>query len=232
MKKVLKIGLLGSSGRIGSGIIKLLEKDEQLFIVQNISRQQLIDKGLSLEDVDVIIDFSLPQATLQLVKLLKEKKISMPMMIGTTGFSQYQWEELHEFAITSPIIQTSNTSLSIGLICQFAKNASMILGKNYEILISEVHHKNKIDSPSGTAKMLVQACVDGCSNPPHIQASRIGDVKGVHEVTFFGPYDRITVRHEADDRQLFCEGAVTLAKWIVDQKPGQLYSIQDFLIRN
>ncbi|MBA4249246.1 MAG: hypothetical protein C0432_00800 [Candidatus Puniceispirillum sp.] len=232
MKKVLKIGLLGSSGRIGSGIIKLLENDDQSFIVQKISRQQLIDKDLFLEEVDVIIDFSLPEATCLLLKRLREKKISKPMMIGTTGFSQDQWNELHEYASTSPVIQTSNTSLSIGLICQFAKNAAVVLGKNYEILISEVHHKHKVDSPSGTAKMLAQSCIDGFSNPPYIQALRIGDVKGVHEITFFGPYDRITIRHEADDRQLFCEGAVTLAKWIVNQKPGQLHSIQDFLIRN
>lgn len=229
MKKPLRIALLGASGRMGSGIIDLAENSSSFMISKKITRQQLDEKILSLDDVDVVIDFSLPQATLQLIRFFKDHKIHKPLMIGTTGFDDDQWEEIHEISKDCPVIQTSNTSLSIGLICQFAEKAASVLGKDYEILITEVHHKHKVDSPSGTAKMLAQACVKGGAHEPHIQASRIGDVKGMHEITFFGPYDRIVIRHEADDRQLFCKGALTLAQWIINQSPGKLFSIQDFL---
>lgn len=229
MKKPLRIALLGSTGRIGSGIIQLVEADDKYVISQKITRQQLEEKMMSFEDVDVIVDFSLPKATIQLITFLKENKINKPLMIGTTGFDDDQSREIHQIAKECPVIQTSNTSLSIGLMCQFAEKASSILGKDYEILITEVHHKHKVDSPSGTAKMLAQACMNGGAREPHIQASRLGDVKGTHELTFFGPYDRIVIRHEADDRQLFCKGALILAQWITDQSPGKLFSIQDFL---
>ncbi|MCM8817888.1 MAG: 4-hydroxy-tetrahydrodipicolinate reductase [Candidatus Omnitrophica bacterium] len=255
-----KINLIvsGAGGRMGSLIIKLAQKDESFFVKGGIEAKKhpLVGKKLDgieiydnlekvLEEKDVLIDFSVPSATMDFIKTVKEKRSKI--VIGTTGFSKNQIEEIKKTANYIPIFLSPNMSLGVNLFFEIIKYATHLL-KNYEIEIAEVHHHFKKDAPSGTAKKIAEIiCNERKLNQGKIlkygrngitgerkfeeigvHCLRIGDIVGEHYVYFGGTGEIIEISHRCYDRSVFALGALNTAKYIYKKKNG-LYSMEDYI---
>ncbi|MBD5641818.1 MAG: 4-hydroxy-tetrahydrodipicolinate reductase [Desulfovibrio sp.] len=195
----------------------------------------------------VAIDFTSPQATLE--NLAAATEYDCPVVIGTTGFSEAQKRELEQYAEKIPCLWSANMSIGVNVLMRLLPGLASALGPAYDIEMSEIHHRHKKDAPSGTALMLGEAlaksrgwdlaetrisCRDGLigARPEKqigIQAIRGGDVVGIHTVYFLGPGETIELRHQAESRENFGQGALRAAKWLSGQKPGRLYSMQDVI---
>ena len=195
----------------------------------------------------VIIDFTAPEVSLASARIAVER--GMALVIGTTGLSSQQLEILQNLATKTPILWSSNMSIGINVMRKVLPELVKALGSDYDMEIMEIHHKHKKDSPSGTALTLAESLAKAknwdlqnvrCSSrdgligerPQQqigVQALRGGDVVGVHTVYFMGPGERIEVTHHAHSRENFARGALRAAAWLVDQKPGKLYGVQDML---
>jgi 4-hydroxy-tetrahydrodipicolinate reductase len=249
----MKIGITGCKGRVGKILIdELLTgnwKNMQLsggtsrnpahtdfFVTSN--AEELFTKS------DAIIDFTLPEATMQHAKLAAQhKKI---LVIGTTGLSTSQENELENAAQKTPIIYAANMSLGVNLLAALVEQAAKALSPDgWDIEVFESHHHNKIDAPSGTALLLGKAAAKGRETqlPTTIPSDRNGkrqegeigfsvarggDVVGEHTVFFFGQGERIELTHRATNRALFARGALKAAEW-AKGKPAGLYSMRDVL---
>jgi 4-hydroxy-tetrahydrodipicolinate reductase len=199
-----------------------------------------------LEACDGIIDFTIPKATLALVPLTAaHKKIHV---IGTTGIDAAGDEQIRSAAAQTTIIKTGNFSLGVNLLAALVKKAAATLGQDFDIEVLEMHHRMKIDAPSGTALLLGKAAADGRDVALKDKAVRVrdghtgarnagdigfatlrgGSVVGDHTVIFAGNGERLELRHVAESRELFARGAVKAALWAKGQKPG-LYSMMDVL---
>lgn len=192
---------------------------------------------------DAVIDFTAPDSTLDLAKAIaKQGGIHI---IGTTGFTPAQQKQLAPFAGKARIVQSGNFSLGVNLLEKLVEQASKALDASYDIEIFEAHHKLKKDAPSGTALMLGRAAAkgravkledkkaidrDGERKKGDIGFSvvRGGDIVGIHEVTFAGPGEMITLKHQGFSRDIYANGAIRAATWAAKKKPG-LYSMQDVL---
>ena len=170
------------------------------------------------------------------------------MVIGTTGFTKKEENIIKKFSKKIPILKAGNMSLGVNLLMYLTEIASKSLGNNFLSKVYEVHHKHKIDYPSGTALMLGKGIADGknkkfyrlmgkkyfnkknfpYSNKINFNSIRKGEVIGEHEVKFSSGKEIIRLNHESFDRALYSEGALTAAKWLVKKKPG-LYSMRDLL---
>ena len=200
----------------------------------------------SLGKVNLIIDFTVPKCTLQVLKIAS--KLKKKVVIGTTGFTKEQEKLIKKFSKKIPILKAGNMSLGINLLMYLTEIASGSLGKKYLSKIFEVHHKHKKDYPSGTALMLGKGIAVGKSknfynllgkkylnkktfpygNKINFNSVRRGEIIGEHEVKFSSGKEIITLNHEAFDRALYSEGALSAAKWLMTKKPG-LYSMRDLL---
>ncbi len=197
------------------------------------------------EFADVAIDFSLPEGTMHHLPILRRKGI--PAVIGTTGLTESQLAELADAAGEVPIVHAGNYSTGINLLCRLVAEAANILGEEFDVEISETHHRFKQDAPSGTAIMLARAVcgvrgVDygeaatlgrGGRQPRKegeigIHALRVGDTVGEHSVHFGNQGETITLSHSAHTRDTFIRGALRAAKWVAGKKPG-LYDMADVL---
>ena len=195
---------------------------------------------------DVIIDFTVPKCTLEILKIaLKLKK---RVVIGTTGFTQKEELLIKKYSKKIPILKAGNMSLGVNLLMYLTEIASGSLGDNYLSKVFEIHHKHKKDYPSGTALMLGKGIADGKSKDLYnimgkkflnkssfpygkkinFNSIRKGEIIGEHEVTFSSGKEIITLNHEAFDRALYSDGALIAAKWIKNKKAG-LYSMRDLL---
>ena len=202
-------------------------------------------------DIDVVIDFTQPDATLHHCALAQAHK--KPLVIGTTGLSEGQEAQLRRHAMHCPILFAANMSLGVNLLMSLVEKASAALGSDFDVEILEMHHKHKKDSPSGTALALGKAVATGRDLPAsaatdHADRSRMGErepgsigyavlrggtVAGEHSVIFAGADERISLTHLAGDRYIFARGAVQAAIWLVDHfantgKAG-LYDMQHVL---
>lgn len=195
----------------------------------------------------VAIDFTTPDAAMDTAGLAA--LLSTPLVIGTTGFSEEQKSKLEEFARVSPVLWSANMSIGVNVLLDLLPRLTKALGPAYDIEIMEMHHRRKKDAPSGTALMLGEAaassrswslgqtrrsCRDGLigergDREIGIQALRGGDVVGIHSVYFLGPGEIIEIRHQAETRENFAQGALRAARWLQDQTPGRLYSMQDVI---
>ena len=196
--------------------------------------------------VDVVIDFTIPAATLAHAKLAAEHGTAM--VIGTTGLSEADMAEIAAAAENTAIVHAGNMSLGVNLLVVVAEQVAAALGSDYDIEVLEMHHKHKIDAPSGTALMLGKAAAQG-RGVDHGDAAvmsregetgarpegaigyatlRGGDVIGDHSVIFAGPGERIELTHKAGDRRLFGAGAIRAALWTEGKAPG-LYTMRDVL---
>tara|TARA_B100000886_G_scaffold334677_1_gene290575 strand:- start:1382 stop:2155 length:774 start_codon:yes stop_codon:yes gene_type:complete len=255
MKKI-NLAITGCMGRMGKSLIKSSKKNKDFKIVsltEKYDTQKKIE-GIqiknnnkeSLRRANVIIDFTLPKSTLALLKIaVGEKK---RVVIGTTGFTQKEENLIKKYSKKIPILKAGNMSLGVNLLMYLTEITSRSLGKNFLSKVYEIHHKNKIDYPSGTALMLGKGIADGKNKKLssligrkylnknsfpfgkkiNFNSRRMGNVIGKHEVKFSSGKEIITLDHESFDRSLYSEGALLAAKWLMKKKPG-LYSMRDLL---
>jgi len=255
MKKI-KLAITGCMGRMGQQIIKST-KSNRNFTVTVLTENRLINKkingiNISLNDektfkkADVIIDFTIPKCTFEVLKIAS--KLKKKVVIGTTGFTKKEENLIKRYSRKIPILKAGNMSLGINLLMYLTEIASASLGNNYLSKVFEVHHKHKKDHPSGTALMLGRGIAVGKNKDfyqligkkylnkksfPYgkkinFNSIRKGEIIGEHEVKFSSGKEIITLNHEAFDRALYSEGALTAAKWLNKKKPG-LYSMRNLL---
>ena len=200
----------------------------------------------ALKKADVIIDFTAPKCTFEVLKIAS--KLKKKVIIGTTGFTKREESLIKNFSKKIPILKAGNMSLGINLLMYLTEITSASLGNNYLSKVFEIHHKHKKDYPSGTALMLGKGIAVGknknfykligkkflnkktfpYSKKINFNSIRKGEIIGEHEVKFSSGKEIITLNHEAFDRALYSEGALTAAKWLNKKKPG-LYSMRNLL---
>ena len=255
MKKI-NLAVTGCMGRMGQQIIKSAKSDKSFKLValtesRNIKRKMngikiVENTEQSLGKANLIIDFTVPRCTLQVLKIAS--KLKKRVVIGTTGFTKEQEKLIKKFSKKISILKAGNMSLGINLLMYLTEITSSSLGKKYLSKIFEVHHKHKKDYPSGTALMLGKGIAVGKNknfynllgkrylnkktfpygNKINFNSIRKGKIIGEHEVKFSSGKEIITLNHEAFDRALYSEGALSAAKWLMNKKPG-LYSMRDLL---
>ncbi len=252
----IKLGITGCMGRMGKQLIKSSKKDKN-FKLTTLTENIEISKKISgikpelnslnsLKKVDVIIDFSVPKCTLEILKIAA--KLKKKVVIGTTGFTKKEEKLINNFSKKIPILKAGNMSLGINLLMYLTEIASRSLGNNFNSKILEIHHKYKKDHPSGTALMLGKGIAAGkkknfynivgkkflnkknfpYSKKINFNSIRKGEIIGEHEVKFSSGKEIISLNHEAFDRALYSEGALTSAKWLMNKKVG-LFSMRDLL---
>jgi len=255
MKKI-NLGITGCMGRMGQQLIKSVKLDKNFKLIALTESKEINKKihGIqikrnsinTLKKTNLIIDFSVPKCTLEVLKIAI--KLKKRVVIGTTGFSKKEELLIKNYSKKIPILKAGNMSLGINLLMYLTEIASGSLGKNFLSKIFEIHHKHKKDYPSGTALMLGKGIADGKNkdlyniigkkflnkkNIPYgkkinFNSIRKGEIIGEHEVKFSSGKEIITLNHEAFDRRLYSDGALTAAKWLIKKKPG-LYSMRDLL---
>jgi len=204
------------------------------------------DAAAALANADVLIDFTSPTATLQNVATAAQA--GKPAVVGTTGLNETERAKLAEFARQIPIVFAPNTSVGVNLLFKLTQQVAKTLGLDYNVEITEVHHNQKVDAPSGTAVRLAERAAEGLgleypgeaiygregmtgkrpSRQIGVHTLRGGDVVGEHTVAFFGNGERIELTHRAHSRDTFARGALVAARFAAKAKPG-LYDMQDVL---
>ena len=255
MKKI-NLSISGCMGRMGQQLIKSSKKNKNFKLVtltENRSVNKKFDgikpelnSDKAFKKTDVIIDFTTPQCTLEILRIAS--KLKKKVVIGTTGFNRSQENQIKKYSKKIPILKAGNMSLGINLLMYLTEIASGSLGKNFLSKVFEIHHKHKKDYPSGTALMLGKGIATGKNksfytllgkkflnkksfpygNKINFNSIRRGEIIGEHEVKFSSGKEIITLNHEAFDRALYADGALTASKWIMKKKPG-LYSMRDLL---
>jgi len=179
---------------------------------------------------DVVIDFSLPEATEQVLQAVVAS--AKPLVCGVSGLQEAQMLTLQAAAQTVPLVFDRNMSLGVAVLERSVRQAAASLGPAFEVQISEVHHVHKKDSPSGTALKLGEAIIeargDASIDTVKFDVQRRGEVPGDHEVLMRSETELLSFRHSVTTRQVFVDGALRAARWVAEQAPGQ-YSMQDVL---
>ncbi len=255
MKKI-NLAITGCMGRMGQQLIKSTKKNKNFKLISLTENKRINKKiaGIKLglnnieafKKANVIIDFTIPKCTIEVLKIAT--KLRKKVVIGTTGFSKKEESLIRKFSKKISILKAGNMSLGVNLLMYLTEITSKSLGSDFLSKIYEVHHKRKIDYPSGTALMLGKGIADGknknlyslmgkkylnkksfpFSNKINFNSIRKGEVVGEHEVRFSSGKELIRLNHESFDRALYSEGALTAARWLMNKKPG-LYSMRDLL---
>jgi len=251
-----KVGILGSTGRMGEHLINNILETEglELSVLHvfdelkiSVPNTVLVTNSMQvfLENCDVVIDFSAPVATQELMETAI--KNPTPLVIATTGFTPHQQNLLTEASKEMPVLYASNMSAGIALLKQLVEQVSRTL-KDFDIEIVEQHHRHKVDAPSGTALTLGEFAAKGrdldldkvrisgrdgqigarTKDEIAVMALRGGDIVGRHTVGFYNDGEFLELNHTATSRETFSKGAIRAAGWLVEQKNG-LYSINDCL---
>ncbi len=252
----INLAITGCMGRMGQQLIKSVIKDKSTRLVA-LTENRYINREINgikpelntekaLGKANVIIDFTIPKCTLEVLKIAT--KLKKKVVIGTTGFTKKEEDLIKKFSKKIPILKAGNMSLGINLLMYLTEITSASLGNNYLSKVFEVHHKHKKDHPSGTALMLGKGIATGKNkdfykmigkkylnkkkfpygDKINFNSIRKGEIIGEHEVTFSSGKEIIKLNHEAFDRALYSEGAITAAKWLINKKPG-LYSMRNLL---
>ena len=254
--KIINLAVTGCMGRMGQQIIKSVKSDKNFKLVTLTENKKTnkkingikIDQNTekSLQKANLIIDFTVPKCTFEVLRIAS--KLKKKVVIGTTGFTKKQESIIKTFSKKIPILKAGNMSLGINLLMYLTEIASSSLGKKFLSKVFEVHHKYKKDYPSGTALMLGKGIAIGQNknfynsigkkylnkktfpygNKINFNSIRKGEIIGEHEVKFSSGKEIITLNHEAFDRALYSEGALSAAKWLITKKPG-LYSMRDLM---
>ena len=255
MKKI-NLAITGCLGRMGQQLIKSSKSNKNFKLVALTENKPLNKKisGIKIElntvqafkNTDVIIDFTVPKCTLEILKIASKQK--KKVVIGTTGFTQKEEDLIKKYSKKISILKAGNMSMGVNLLMYLTEIASKSLNDDYLSKVLEVHHKHKRDYPSGTALMLGKGISDGKNKKfnsligkkflnkksfPYggkinFNSIRKGEIIGEHEVLFSNGKEIIKLNHEAFDRALYSDGALTAAKWLTSKKPG-LYSMRDLL---
>jgi len=226
---------------------KLVALTENRKINKKINGIQVNLNNMStFKKTNLIIDFTVPKCTFEVLKIAS--KLKKRVVIGTTGFTKKEEKLIKRYSKKIPILKAGNMSLGINLLMYLTEIASGSLGKNFLSKVFEVHHKHKKDYPSGTALMLGNGIAKGkkkdfynlfgkkylnkktfpYGNKINFNSIRKGEIIGEHEVKFSSGKETVTLNHEAFDRALYSEGALSAARWLMKKKPG-LYSMRDLM---
>jgi len=252
MKKI-NISVVGALGRMGKLLVKQIIKDKKFILksITDIHSGKYVDKFRTennnleaFKKTDIIIDFSRPKVSLQILHYAKKLKIKV--IIGTTGFTKIQDNLIKDYSKHIAIFKSGNMSLGINLLEHITQILSKIIPNNYNILIKDNHHIKKIDYPSGTALMLAKAVAKGknknlkkikgknflntngkfTKNKINFMITRRGNTIGEHSVSFNNNIENIELKHASYSRELFVRGALAAAIWISKKKRG-LFNMQD-----
>ena len=255
---VLSISMIGCTGKMGKAIIAEISARPDFYKLtggathgtsEEIGKkigagiEVTSDLAAATKNADVVIDFSRPDMTMQLLDTLKANP--KPVIIGTTGLSQIEQATIEKMAKNMPLLLSSNTSLGVNLLLGLVKQVASKLGEEFDIEIVEAHHKDKVDAPSGTAISLGKAAAEGrgisfekaalyshdgkrTQGGIGFASLRGGDIVGEHTVMFAGKGERLELSHRATDRAIFARGALKAAEWVVNKKNG-FYTMQDVL---
>ncbi len=264
---MVKVSVAGALGRMGSRIVSLSLEDPAIRLSGAFERGEqegigkdtgsilgmgtlgvILSKSIqdTIEDTDVIIDFTTVESSLENVRVCSKHKKSI--VIGTTGFNDSQIDEVRNLGRDIPMVLAPNMSVGVNLLLKVLKDVASILGDDYDIEIIEAHHRLKKDAPSGTAMKMAQVVAEAVQRDLHevaiysrkgligerakkeigIQTIRAGDIVGEHTVIFGGLGERIEITHKASSRDTFARGALRAALWIKDKPPG-LYDMQGVL---
>ena len=235
----MKLAVIGN-GRMGKMIGAVCEKDGAFEVAGYVGPG---DHAClcEIDGVDAAIDFSYPGNLEMVLKDAAEKKL--PLVIGTTGLTAEQGDMIRAASDMIPIVWANNFSTGVTVLTRLARMAAQALGEDFDVEITETHHNQKEDAPSGTAKMLLSAVdphgeydvMHGREGRPGkrgreigMHALRGGTVAGAHSVYFFGGMEEIELRHRADSREIFARGALRAAAFAAKAKPG-LYDMEDVL---
>lgn len=254
---VLRISIIGSEGRMGQLVAKQVVKDPNLSLTAGLMPQghpsvgkRVIESDPALvhdlpefafNEADVVIDFSHSTATDDTLKAVELFKT--PLVLGTTGLTPKQHEQIEKVSRSAPILVATNTSYSICVMKDLIETAAHALGEEYDIEIHETHHRNKVDAPSGTAFSLGRHAAKGRgisfeeavlhdknnareTGKIGFSSSRGGDIVGTHTISFYGPGETLEIKSQITDRAVFAKGALKAASWLALQKPG-LYDMSD-----
>ncbi len=261
-----KIAVHGAGGRMGRTILALLSRDADASIAAALDRAEhpfagqdvgrMIGEGeigvplthdlSSTADVDVVIDFSSASAVLPLLQACERRRL--PVVVGTTGFDAAVRSQVEALSKVAPVLVAPNMSVGVNVLFYLTKLAAQLLGPEYDIEIVEMHHRAKIDAPSGTANRLYEAAADargldrsaasvhgrsgiGEARPRDVigvMSLRGGDVVGDHTVVFAGPGERVELTHRAHTREIFAGGAIRAAHFLVGKKPA-IYDMNDVI---
>lgn len=255
----LAVGLHGAAGRMGQAIARALAQREDMAVVSAMDAAPSRWMGKNLREAwgdwgqdvvlevasdeavarcDVVIDFSLPAGTESVARLCENRGTAL--VVGTTGLTDGAEGALVSLARRAPVVVASNMSVGVHVLFFLARRAAELLGDGYDPEIVEMHHRRKVDSPSGTALSLARAVQRGrgwtgsvnrssregaCGPRPQqeigVMALRGGDVVGDHTVIFAGDLDRVELSHRAQSREVFASGAVRASQWVVGRAPGR-----------
>ena len=266
-KKIINVGVIGAGGRMGRMLIEAVQDNPQTTLNAAIERQcsslvgadagevaaigrldvQIVDDLKAvINDIDVLIDFSLPDATEQNMQICAANNVAM--VIGTTGFNEQQEKVLKEASKQIAIVYAGNYSTGVNLSLKLLAMAAKAFGTEADVEVIEAHHKHKIDAPSGTAYMMAEAVAEARGQNLKdvvvygregqtgarevgsigIHAIRGGEIIGDHTVMFIADGEVVEITHRARARMTFAAGAVRAATWVIKQEVGQ-YNMQDVL---
>jgi len=234
---VIGVCISGARGRMGRMLTDLVLAAEDLELCAALERPnhpelgmllggrvKLVDKArASIQKADVFLDFSLPEAVLEHLEFAAE--LEKPMVTGTTGFTAEQQKKIQEAAGRVALVFASNMSRGVHTLTRLTKLAAQAL-PDHDAEIVEIHHKNKVDSPSGTALQLAQTVESAGGRAAGLASVRGGDVVGEHQVMFLGPGEQIILTHRATTREHFCQGALAAVRFVASREPG-LYTMAD-----
>ncbi len=259
----LRVAVYGAAGRMGRAVVNVLVQDPGLELVSAIERQGCPalgqDAGMcagigqtlgiaitdelenGLRHAQVAVDFSLPDATR--VLLFACAAHAVPAVVGTTGMDAATQAAVEKLAEVAPVVVAPNFSVGVNALWHLACRAAELVGRDFDIEIVEMHHRNKVDAPSGTANLLAEAvaqargldlgktAVHGRSGNVGVRPQdqiavlpmRGGDVVGEHTLILAGPGERLELTHRAHTREIFARGALRAAHWVVGQQPGRYH---------
>lgn len=224
MAEKIKIGLSGASGRMGKSICEIIKTEDKFYAQAYHDSKNPLDQWDS-NTIDVVIDFSIPKVLKNTLNWCEKNKI--PLVSGTTGLSTEEEKSLLKASTSIPILWSPNMSLGIACFNEWLKKIPQTI-KNWDIQISETHHRFKKDAPSGTALFLHNTLKSQNIKSPEPHSTRGGGVHGIHKVSFMGMDEILSIEHVAQDRKVFACGALNASAWILNQRPG-LYKISDCL---
>jgi 4-hydroxy-tetrahydrodipicolinate reductase len=264
---MIKAVVTGAAGRMGARIINIIKDTQGIELSGALEREGhpalgndagvvsgagplgvTVSSDLEriIKDADVVIDFTTAEASIENLETIS--MTGKAIVIGSTGFTSTQMEEVKELAKSLPCVLSANMSVGVNVMLKFLSDMARILGDEYDVEIVEAHHRLKKDAPSGTALMMGRVLADALGRDLDevgvyarhgvigertkkeigIQTLRGGDIVGDHTVMFAGTGERLEFTHRAHTRDNFAKGAVRAALWVVGKKPG-LYDMQDVL---
>lgn len=264
---MVRVAINGAGGRMGQALVQACAEDQNVqlgaafetFNSNAIGEDAGLIAGISnsgviinnelqnhTDDFDVLIDFTIPECTLQTLEICRSS--SRPMVIGTTGLDEKQKQILHDAGSDISIVFSPNMSVGVNLCLKLLQIAAKTLGDDYDVEIIEAHHRQKVDAPSGTALRMGEVVAEGLgrdlkkcavygrqgytgprdSKEIGFETIRAGDIVGEHTVMFSGVGERIEVSHKATSRMTFAKGALRAATWL-DTKDNGLYDMLDVL---